>query len=486
MERGILSIDASSQPLRIVVARIDQGKVEIAEEHRLSLPFLFWTAHDSLTNAVDFSATELGASESLVDSTFSDSLHSELHQLKTAIERLETPWYDSVLIVPEEQYLSLNIDLPFNDPKQIRKVLELEVQDLVPFQVEDFLIDYRVVGAREDGRFDIHVGMIPKSSMRHILNVCKAAGFDPQLVSAPSGILGAPICLAPSYFPENAAFIWAHYPVFAIAFCINGNIVLDRMVKDIPPGLAETNGSFPSTVHHKRVLQELKLTLASVERRYEKKVEKVYVFGNSLERSALQNVLARPVEALETGEFVKLDGTDPHLAGLGAIYVETGQQEALTNFRCGEFAFRPHLRELFIGMRALAPYLSALLGFVLFTLIFLFQIRSSRISDLKQHINSTVKATLGESSVREGTELSVLESEISAVESRLQDIGSLSSLSVLDAFLETSQDFQKVKKLVSVDEIEIKENRITIKGAAPDYTAIDTVKNAFAAKPETY
>ncbi|RMD86848.1 MAG: hypothetical protein D6808_02530 [Candidatus Dadabacteria bacterium] len=107
MSQGVLSIDASVSPAKIVVANIDGREVEVLETHELDLGFIF--------------EEDLGEESHHVDEDLQgedESIPSKQTPLSELLEKISTPWYNSVLVIPDKGCVNLDIELPFTERKK--------------------------------------------------------------------------------------------------------------------------------------------------------------------------------------------------------------------------------------------------------------------------------------------------------------------------------------------------------------------------------
>jgi Tfp pilus assembly PilM family ATPase len=101
-----------------------------------------------------------------------------------------------VMGYPTEQVSIRFVEMPFSDPGQIQKTLPFELEGHVPFDLDDFVLDYRVVtggrGARlsAEGKSLVLCGMAEQSAAAHFLECVEAAGADPRHVVLDAEMLG--------------------------------------------------------------------------------------------------------------------------------------------------------------------------------------------------------------------------------------------------------------------------------------------------------
>ncbi|RMD86847.1 MAG: hypothetical protein D6808_02525 [Candidatus Dadabacteria bacterium] len=110
--------------------------------------------------------------------------------------------------------------------------MSLEIQDVVPFSVDEFLTDYRVVSSNGSGTAKVFVSMLPAQYIKRILKALQASGVDPICVSNPPSVLAAAYNLAPNYFKPNSAIVWADNGVYSILVTFGGE---SKYAKTIDP-----------------------------------------------------------------------------------------------------------------------------------------------------------------------------------------------------------------------------------------------------------
>lgn len=475
MSEATLSVDLTTSPARLVVARFEGKELRVVESKDVEL------------GPISFSAQTVNATSPVNNGNNGDApgtptetgYDQSAEKLKSAVRALTTPWYHSVVLMPSKDYLSLCLELPFSENRQINKVLGLEVQDIVPFDVNEFLLDHNVMGPVDGSLFDIHVGMVPRVEVKNVLELCKLAELDPHVLCVPVDVLSAPYVLAPHYFEANSAVIWAEHPNYLLAVSVNGKLRATRILNSAELGDALK----PET--RKGILQSIRLGIASEERRHKVTVEKVYLFGSALQASEVQQTVGRSVSEVTVQELVRGEQSTNSLATLGACFAEPSKATQTVNFRSGEFAYRPQFAELLKGLQALLPHFVVAIAIGLITMASIYFLRQNEISELHNALKQQIQSSIPTLQLAPGEELSRLGTEVVAIEQQLKDLGSLSKLSALDALLELSKDLPATKE-VNIFKLTIKEDRISIEGTANSYTAIEDMLKALKGKVGTY
>jgi len=92
------------------------------------------------------------------------------------------------------------LTLPFENRRRIEQVLPFELENLVPFNLEDMHLTFEVLGKAAEGGFRVLVAMTPKEELHRFLLRLAQAGIDPKIVEiSPYALYGA----ARQYLPEE-------------------------------------------------------------------------------------------------------------------------------------------------------------------------------------------------------------------------------------------------------------------------------------------
>lgn len=483
----VLSIDLTLEPARFVVVGIEGRKVEVVEAH--SFPMGDWVrgTRGVLMNG----ARDTGASLNGSGAHPSGETETEVLRPFDVIRSIKTPWINSVVTIPAYSYLSLNLELPFNSPKNVNKILDMEVQDVVPFDVGDFLLEHRALTQLENGSYDIHVSLIPKLVMQELLARCHASDFEPFMVTTAASAMAGLYHLAPDYFGSDSAIVFGREPLYSVTTRVAGTVRSDRVINR---GLLDVKAGAPveSPEGAKRaLLTELKLSLASAERRYKKTIENVYVADSPFRGVELQQALGRTTSSIQIQEFVKVTDERDSLAALAAVFAQDLQAPpVLSNFRVREFSYRPQLREILQGARALLPLVIAALVLAVVALVTVYTMRETRISRLRDAVARHIRQVVPAGKLQEGSEIASLQGEIKALQDQLRNLRAPSTLSPIDYLAEISEDVGAVKETtgsnIAISSIRITASSVTVEGTSPNYEDVEKLEAALNKKPKIY
>jgi hypothetical protein len=134
--------------------------------------------------------------------------------------------------------------------------------------------------------------MLPRVVVHNVLEVCKRAGLEPNILTVPSSAIGAAYQVAKDFFVGNSAIVYNRGDEYCIAIYINGAVRVERSVYASQVLSAVTPGKREDNLHH--IFTALKLILASAERRYSARVEKVYLLGREVKAANAAQLFGRP------------------------------------------------------------------------------------------------------------------------------------------------------------------------------------------------
>ena len=94
---------------------------------------------------------------------------------------------DRILTAMPGQYISSRIvPVGFSDPRKIGMAVLSEVEDAVPFNLEDMIVDHQILGTAPDGRTIVMVVMTRKTFLRSFLEHLNHVNIDPKLIDVDS------------------------------------------------------------------------------------------------------------------------------------------------------------------------------------------------------------------------------------------------------------------------------------------------------------
>ena len=152
-----------------------------------------------------------------------------------------------VMGYPTEKVSIRGVEMPFSDPGQISKTLAFELEGHVPFDLDDFVLDYRIVssgrGARlsASGKSLVLCGMAEERTAAEFLEAAENAGADPRQAVLDAEMLGH---LAES--SKTQLILDIGHERSLLAFCSSGEVLnvraIDHGGADLTRALQEAFG----------------------------------------------------------------------------------------------------------------------------------------------------------------------------------------------------------------------------------------------------
>ena len=83
---------------------------------------------------------------------------------------------------PSSAVSTITLQFPFNQPKKVGQVLPFQLDESLPFEIEDVVYDHQIIDSREDG-CTVLVAYIRTATLAAFLEAMLAVGLDPKVVS---------------------------------------------------------------------------------------------------------------------------------------------------------------------------------------------------------------------------------------------------------------------------------------------------------------
>jgi general secretion pathway protein L len=116
------------------------------------------------------------------DGDLSTRLAAALPEL---LQKLAAPADTVVVSLPGAGLATHGIHLPFSDPKKVEATLSFEVENELPFDLDEAVYDYQV-GASDEKGSSLVVGVVRRNELGYLLEKLKAAKVDPRIVTHPA------------------------------------------------------------------------------------------------------------------------------------------------------------------------------------------------------------------------------------------------------------------------------------------------------------
>lgn len=160
----ILGIDVGSSSIKAVELDSAFGRFDIHDYHELT---------------ISSAPTSEGTSElNLSDAALQETIHTLVSQLAKAPDRI-------IVALPQKTCTFRNLQLPTRDKKAIQSGIRFELEDDLPFSLENAAYDYSIINQTKQGSL-IHVVATLRTHLISALNFWKASEVEPDLITSQS------------------------------------------------------------------------------------------------------------------------------------------------------------------------------------------------------------------------------------------------------------------------------------------------------------
>ena len=371
-------------------------------------------------------------------------------ELAAALRERSATWAGARIVstIPGSRFTQRTLAFPFSDRKRVEKALPFEIEDAVPFGLDEVVLDHAVLkpgSGKQGDEAQVLCMALPKAVLRQHLEFLATAGIEPHAV-------------VPSFL--GLAAVAALMPADGVSLLVAGGDVCLRSGGSVQAlrsiGTAATGGML-------HVLQAL-------ETEQDLRVERAALLGGD---EALRTVLTDAGIAVES-VTPELGGKKvPDAASLGAALAGD------VNFRRGEFAYR-HVDEG-ARRRRRTVIIAAAAAAVLFCVnigVKLWVVRSGY-NRLDSEIREIYKQTFPDAK-ESGDALRLMRDKLADARKRFGALGSGSS--ALDVMKTVTDGIPKEVRVAFTDFL-LEGERLRLQGEAPTFESLDKVKAELQKSP---
>lgn len=363
-----------------------------------------------------------------------------------------------------------HLTLPFEDPKKLDQIVPIQVQDVLPFDIDKFLVDNVVIGKKQNSKneqsskFEILSCLIPQAEVAAALEHCFALGADPKVLTTTASAITGLAKLCRQDLPPSYGLLVFSQTQCSLAFFVNSQLKsLRELPLEISSSSPKSDQNYSVEYAFENLSQHLRCSLASLEHLYDQRIEDIYAIKPPPYFSTLALSLGIRLSELSLDRYIEKDSSVRVSANdfswaLGLFAHEFSKRkkdpQVMINFRRGAFAFQPAWSNLAAAFQEEKSHFARALFWGIFWIGSMLFASNYRLGVIENTITKRLRIALPEVTFPLRGEVSSLEEKVHNLEEQLRGLGSLSSLSPLESFKELS--------LAIVPEIDISVEALSI------------------------
>ena len=343
-----------------------------------------------------------------------------------------TPWSEGTTnflsVISHHAVSQHNINLPFKDKKKIEQVAPLQIQDIVPFEIDDCILDTLILN-QQDEVYDIFVALAPGAEIKAIIDSLQSLQINPKTISTKASALTAFITYLPEQPGDNFHLISFTETSLIDCLYVQGNLRFMREV-DFPQG--EFDLRFSAT--------QIMIANAKLLRDNNIAINNILVLGHSHYSTELSKLTGNRVESLDLRNFCDLDSTllakmEKKAWALGLMLHEQRKNKtsSLINFRRGPFAYRQFFTDLLNAAKEeLDFYILGACAVLLWAFVTVYT-TASALADINDAIKQRMQSLFPGETVVTEKEIDFINRKLSTLNEELKELGPPTTITTLDS-----------------------------------------------------
>ena len=109
-------------------------------------------------------------------------------ELRDFLQMHDLPTEHVVVSLAGDRVSTRRLSFPFRDRRKISPAVPFEVDAQVPFDLQDFFVDWEIIGQQGE-RTDVTATLAPRSEVALLLDTIREAGINPRTVEAEGLVL---------------------------------------------------------------------------------------------------------------------------------------------------------------------------------------------------------------------------------------------------------------------------------------------------------
>ncbi|MCP4871015.1 MAG: pilus assembly protein PilM [Proteobacteria bacterium] len=374
-----------------------------------------------------------------------------------------------VTAVPAHRASSWLLDLPFSDRKRIDQTIGFEVENYVPWDLEEVVLDYDIVSTGSEGAH-VFAAMVPRERIAELLGWLADIEVDPRDIAVDAAELSRLVPISEEC--EVVLDIGATRTLMCIV--LEGRT---RWIRSLDLG-ADSWGEDGDLTDW---LRQVRASLLAAEESGAPSIDAVLLTGGGSQREDLLDLLHEdlgvPVELLELPESpVNTDmsprpGPEHALAYALALKGFGDKARGDIGFRREEFAWKADSRLYTrLAMAGIAAVLLLFVGFIVMHFLTMADLQK-RLETANAHLTSTVQTAFPEVSPTQlmtpDGSIGVMQEQVYALQGKAQALEG-PPMTALESMREISNALPSARK-VDVDEYLVNTEMIRLRGKTDSY-----------------
>lgn len=393
--------------------------------------------------------------------------------------------FDEAAITIPSHYVSNHIiELPFSDAKKIDQIISLEIENFVPFDIEEMVLGYQMVEKTEAGS-KVLVSLVKKADMAKFLEHLAMAGLDPAIIDiGPNALSNAFRLSNPE--PEQEAIILHVGQDRSDLTLLMGAVIIG--VRSLPVGMTHIDFEDPD----KGLLplsRKLIQTIQGMRLKHGLSLDTILISGplasNPVAAEKLSEEIGVAINLFEPfrAEFEKTVADDDKTNALFAKSLGIALRHTVAankgqiNLRQGSFAYK-HAGGFFKQELKRIAIMGAVLFVLLsYNLIYNHLQNKEESEAIRQQIIKVFSETFPGERVVNPVEQ--FKSNMEQVYKKYRLVGNLGDgdLKALDILRHISESIPKTIK-VDIKKLDIQQDRVSMEGVTSNFEMVDKIETA--------
>jgi general secretion pathway protein L len=434
-------------------------------------------------------------------------------ELRELVQLHDLPGDYVVVSLAGDRISTRRLEFPFRDRRKIAPAVPFEVEGQVPFSLDDYIVDWEIVGEQKS-QTQVIATLAPQNEVALLLETLGEAGLSPRIVEAEGLVLSN---LASVFeLPGTRLLVDIGHRKTTLCLCVDGRVVATRTVpvaghaltravardRDLgeleaervkmEEGVIGVPKNAASIEVLDRLAREILRTVGSLESLLPRGLaglQAVHLLGGSGRLHRLEEFLRErtglpaqrlPLPSGELGAAL-LAGGDPLLFGPAVALALRGSSRAATrmNLRQGELGPRIDYRQVGREVRFTLALAGAALVLAAASVGTRMTLDARRAAAAEREARALVAEALP-GGARSGDPLAAMQEALRTAERRADTLGVYrGNLSALDILTEISRRVPSNLDVV-FEELSIERQVIQIKGHSPSFGSVDQLRTQLA------